>query len=52
MVLLYAEWDFPRILGSERVAGFPSTGSAGDFFPQVWDFREFQTQIRRWRFIV
>jgi hypothetical protein len=47
-----AERDFPRILGSTTVPGFPSTGSSGDFLPVGWDFRGFQTQIRRWRLIV
>jgi hypothetical protein len=36
----------------QRVAGLLSTGSAGDFLPVGWDFRGFQTQIRRWRLIV
>jgi len=47
-----AERDFPRILGGTTVAGFPSTGSAGDFLPVGWDFQGFQTQMRRWRLIV
>jgi imidazolonepropionase-like amidohydrolase len=36
----------------QRVARFLSTGSAGDFLPVGWDFRGFQTQVRRWRLIV
>jgi hypothetical protein len=31
MQLLWAEWDFPPILGSATVAGSPVTGSEGDF---------------------
>ena len=52
MQLLEAEWDFSPILGSATVAGFPPTDCAGNFFREGWDFREFQTQIRRWRLIV
>ena len=52
MQLLEAEGIFRAFWAVQRVAGFPSTGFAGVFLPVGWDFRGFQTKIRRWRLIV